>query len=177
MLFRSPATDNLGRSMPTYEEVGEIRTNKTVAMFYWTWHVGHSRHNKAYDLSEIITDPAMVNDYYHPLWAPYTDQGTFFWGGSVFDYYDGKDKWVIRKQLEMLGAECVDVLFYDATNGDYTWKDGYEAVGQVMAEARADGVDVPQFAFMLNFGPQQTTAEALGQLYDEMYSIGKYQDS
>ncbi|RKX44704.1 MAG: hypothetical protein DRP64_05985, partial [Verrucomicrobia bacterium] len=172
-----PATDDLGRALPTHEEVGDIRTNKTVAMFYWTWHVSHSTHNKAYDLSKIITDPAMVNDYYHPLWAPYTDQGTFFWGESVFDYYDGKDKWVIRKQLEMLGAAGVDVLFYDATNGAWTWEDGYEAVGQVMAEARADGVDVPQFAFMLNFGAVETTTDALVQLYDDLYSIGKYQDS
>ena len=92
-----PATDHLGRTLPTYKEVGPVRTNKTVAMFYWAWHVGHSTHNKAYDLSKIITDPAMVNDYNHPLWTPYTDQGTFFWGESVFDYYDGKDKWVIRK--------------------------------------------------------------------------------
>ena len=172
-----PATDDLGRVLPTYEEVGDIRPGKTVAMFYWTWHVGHSTHNKAYDLRKIITDPAMVNDYDHPLWAPYTDQGTFFWGESVFDYYDGKDKWVIRKQLEMLGAAGVDVLFYDATNGDYTWKDGYEAVGQVMAEALADGVDVPQFAFMLNFNASTNTASSLSQLYTDLYKPGKYKDS
>ena len=40
----------------------------------------------------------------------------------------------------MLGAAGVGVLFFDATNGAWTWKDGYEAVGQVMAEAWADGV-------------------------------------
>ncbi len=172
-----PATDDLGRGLPAYEDVGDVRTNKVVAMFYWTWHAGHSTRNKAYDLSKIMTDPAMVNDYDHPLWAPYADQATFFWSEPLFGFYDGLDKWVIRKQLEMLGAAGVDVLFYDATNGKSTWEGGYEAVGQVMAEARADGVTVPQFAFMLNFSPQETTALALVQLYDELYSPGLYQDS
>ena len=64
-----PATDDLGRSLPTHEEVGDIRSGKTVAMFYWTWHVGHSTHNKDYDLSKIIEGrPEMVHDYGHPDW-------------------------------------------------------------------------------------------------------------
>lgn len=172
-----PATDGLDRALPTYEEVGDVRTNKVVAMFYWTWHSSMSQNSKAYDLSKIITDPAMINDYDHPNWTPYLDGNAFHWGEPLFDYYDGMDKWVIRKQLEMLGAAGVDVLFFDATNGSYTWQEGYEAVGEVMEEMRADGVDVPQFAFMLNFGPVQSTAIALAQLYDDLYSINKYQAS
>ena len=173
-----PATDGLGRSLPSYEEAGEIRPGKTVALFYWTWHVGHSTHNKAYDLSKIVAGhPEMVNDHDHPRWKPYSDQGTFFWTEPLFGFYDGKDKWVIRKQLEMLGAAGVDVLFFDATNGNMVWKPGYEAVGEAMAEARADGVDVPQFAFMLNFGATTNTASSLSQLYDDLYKPGKYRDS
>jgi hypothetical protein len=172
-----PAKDALGRALPTWEEVGDLRPGKKVAMFYWTWHTGHSQNSKAYDLSKIITDPAMVNDYHHPNWAPYTDGGAFHWGEPLFDYYDGKDKWVIRKQLEMLGDAGVDVLFYDASNGFNTYKEGYEAVAQVMEEMRAEGLTVPQFAFLLNFWPQRSTAEALVQLYDDLYSINKYRDS
>jgi hypothetical protein len=172
-----PATDALGRVLPTYEEVGDVRPGKTVAMFYWTWHAGHSQNSKAYDLSKIITDPAMINDYFHPNWDPYKDGGAFHWGESLFGYYDGMDKWVIRKQLEMLADAGVDVLFYDATNGFNTWKEGYEAVGEVMEEMRAEGVAAPQFAFMLNFWPQRSTAEALVQLYDDLYGIDKFRDS
>jgi hypothetical protein len=172
-----PATDALGRALPTHAEVGDLRPEKKVAMFYWTWHAGHSQNSKAYDLSKIITDPAMVNDYFHPNWDPYKDGGAFHWGESLFNYYDGMDKWVIRKQLEMLGAAGVDVLFYDATNGFNTYKKGYEAVGEVMEEMRAEGVAVPQFAFMLNFWPWRSTAEALVQLYDDLYSIDKFRDS
>ncbi len=173
-----PATDALGRKLPGYEEVGTLRPGKTVAMFYWTWHVGHSTHNKAYDLSRIIKGhPEMVNDYDNARWKRFSDQNTFFWTEPLFGFYDGKDKWVIRKQLEMLSAVGVDVLFYDATNGNMTWKPGYDAVGQVMDEMRADGVDTPQFAFMLNFGATTNTASSLAQLYDDIYSKGKYKDS
>lgn len=178
-----PATDSLGRLLPTHAEVGDVRPGKTVAMFYWTWHVQHSQHNKAFNISRIIDGhPAMVNDYDHPRWAPYSppaepNQNSYFWGEPLFGYSDGRDKWVIRKQLEMLGDAGVDVLFYDATNGSFTWKDGYDAVGEVMAEARADGVKVPQFAFMLNFGPAESAAVALDQLYDDLYRDGRFQES
>jgi len=172
-----PATDDLGRALPTYDEVGAVRPDKTVAMFYWTWHVGHSVHHKNYDLDKIITTSDMANDWDHPNWDPYAPGSYFFWAEPLFDYYDGKDQWVIRKQLEMLGAAGVDVLFFDATNGDYTWKEGYDAVAQVMAEMRADGVDVPQFAFMLNLSPVADTVSSLVQLYDDIYSLNKYQDS
>ncbi|RKX40931.1 MAG: hypothetical protein DRP64_11960, partial [Verrucomicrobia bacterium] len=173
-----PATDDLDRKLPTYEEVGDIQTNKVVAMFYWTWHAGHSTRGKDFDLSKILEhNPEMANDWDHPLWKRFTGSGSFFWTGPLFDYYDGKDKWVIRKQLEMLSAAGVDVLFYDATNGDYVWKEGYEAVAEVMAEARVEGVEVPQFAFMLNFNASTNTASSLAQLYNELYKPGKYRES
>ena len=41
-----PATDNLGRKLPTHAEVGDIKSDKIVAMFYWTWHSGHSQNYK-----------------------------------------------------------------------------------------------------------------------------------
>lgn len=178
-----PATDDLGRKLPSHGTAGAPRSNKTVALFYWTWHVQHSQFNKAFNISRILDGrPEMVKDYHHPSWAPYSppaqpNQYTYFWEEPLFGYYDGRDKWVIRKQLEMLGEAGVDVLFYDATNGSFTWKDGYEAVGAVMAEARADGVAVPQFGFMLNFSASESSAVALGQLYDELYGIGKFQES
>jgi hypothetical protein len=49
-----PATDDLGRVLPSHKEVGDLRPNKMVALFYWTWHVGHSQINKAFNNSKII---------------------------------------------------------------------------------------------------------------------------
>ena len=34
------ATDGLGRTLPTFSEVGGPRTNRTVALFYFLWHDG-----------------------------------------------------------------------------------------------------------------------------------------
>lgn len=178
-----PATDRLGRSLPLHEEVGDIRPGKTVAMFYWTWHVHHSNQNGV-DLSKLINaHPEMEKDWNHPLWATYSkdkekDSTSYFWSEPLFDFYDGRDKWVIRKQLEMLGDAGVDLLFYDCSNAALTFKEGYVAVAEAMAQARADGVNVPQFAFILNLhSGQQSTAVVIEELYDEMYSTGKFRES
>ena len=32
------AEDALGRKTLTYEDVGEIKSDKYIGMFYWTWH-------------------------------------------------------------------------------------------------------------------------------------------
>ena len=37
------AVDGLGRTLPTFEEVGEKRQEKFVGMFYWTWHYHHAQ--------------------------------------------------------------------------------------------------------------------------------------
>ena len=34
------ATDALGRKVRDYQEAGDKRQDKFVAMFYWTWHQG-----------------------------------------------------------------------------------------------------------------------------------------
>lgn len=173
-----PATDALGRTLPRYKDVGRIKEDKTIALFFWTWHSGLSRSAKAYDLSKILDGhPEMINDYHNPLWDPYLDSHSFFWSEPLFGFYDGKDKWVIRKQLEMIAAAGVDVIFYDATNVAETWKTGYDAVGEVMEQMRSDGVEnIPQFAFMLNFGALPTAANAMGQLYNDIYKNDKYRD-
>ncbi|RZK99545.1 MAG: hypothetical protein EOO89_31040, partial [Pedobacter sp.] len=40
-----PATDALGRKLPSYGEVGNVKKDKFVGMFYWTWHY-HQAQNK-----------------------------------------------------------------------------------------------------------------------------------
>ena len=34
------ATDALGRKVSDYNDAGEKREDKVIAMFYWTWHQG-----------------------------------------------------------------------------------------------------------------------------------------
>ncbi|MEN8158335.1 MAG: hypothetical protein ABFS10_15385, partial [Bacteroidota bacterium] len=174
-----PATDHLGRKLPTYQEVGDLKEDKTVAIFYFTWHESFAKIQKVQDLAKIepTLPPEAMTDYNHPAWDPYDDQYTFHFDEPLYDYYGGADEWVLRKHVEQLSDAGVDVLICDATNGDYTWKDGYDPLLKVLAEAKADGVDVPQFAFMMNLhGQHEMTVSSLTQVYRDLYKPGKYSD-
>ena len=69
----------------------------------------------------------------------------------MFDYYIDTDKWVLRKHAEMLADAGVDVIFFDCSNGSFTWRESYLAVCEAFAEAREDGVNTPQIAFLMPF--------------------------
>ena len=94
----------------------------------------------------------------------------------MFDYYINTDEYVVRKHAEMLADAGVDVIFFDCTNGTYLWQPAYETVFEVFAQAREQGVDTPQVAFMLNFGAGADTKTQLQTLYKDLYSEGKYSD-
>src|SRR5690606_31198986 len=46
--------DGLGRVLPSHEEVGGLRQNRHVAMFYFLWH-GDGTSPRQWDLSKIIS--------------------------------------------------------------------------------------------------------------------------
>jgi gliding motility-associated-like protein len=168
-----PATDALGRELPTYEEVGGTRDDKFVGIFYWTWHTNFAD-NPPYNVTEILAEhPDAINDYNHPAWP---GNGPFFWDEPLFGYYRDTDEWVLRKHAEMLADAGVDVIFFDCTNGAFTWKESYMKLCEVFAQARKDGIKTPQIAFMLAFGPTDGSLEAMREIYRDLYKPGLYQD-
>lgn len=171
------AVDGLGRTVAGYEEVGDKDEDKFVGMFYWTWHLSQSSGKKAYNVTEIINQyPEARNDWNHRAWM-HTSSGTpYFWDEPLFGYYVNSDKYVVRKHAEMLADAGVDVIIFDCTNGTFTWPEGYNVIFKVFSEAKAEGVDVPQVAFMLNFAPNDNSRTELKMLYSQIYSKGKYQD-
>lgn len=169
-----PATDGLGRVLPTFEEVGEERPDHFVGLFYWTWHTAFSS-MEAFDLTKFLAvHPDAINDYDDPAWGG--EHATHFWGEPLFGYYRDTDEWVLRKHAEMLGEAGVDVIIFDCTNGNYTWKESYMKLCEVFTAARKDGVKTPQIAFILAFGPTQGSHEALRELYEDLYRPGLYRD-
>lgn len=46
--------DGLGRVLPLNDTTGDIREDKLVGIFYWTWHDEHSKTNRARNINEII---------------------------------------------------------------------------------------------------------------------------
>ncbi len=169
------AVDGLGRTLPSYEEVGEKRDGKFVGMFYWTWHDSFC-HLAPQNIQKTLEQyPEAVNDYGHPVWGD-SGKTQSFWNEPVYGYYSSKDRYVIRKQAELLADAGVDVVVFDCTNGDFIWEPAYEALLEGYEEARADGVAAPRISFLLNFGPCAETVSSLTRLYRNLYQPGRYRD-
>lgn len=169
-----PATDALGRRLPDAEQVGAPREGKYVGLFYWTWHTNFASLDVCIPSRVIAKNPAAAYNYEHPAWD--NTPHTCFWGEPLFGFYRDTDKWVLRKHAEMLADAGVDVLFFDCTNGNFTWRESYQALCEVFAETRRDGVNTPQIAFMLAFGPSEGSREAIISIYQDLYKPAKYEE-
>jgi hypothetical protein len=176
------ATDALGRRLPSHEEAGDVRENKYVGLFYWTWHTQLSAFGaqKSYNVSEILKEhPDAIHDFYHPAWPAnaISAHGVYYyWGEPLYGYYLDTDRWVLRRHAELLALAGVDVIIFDCTNGNFTWKESYMELCSVFAEARNDGVRTPQIAFLLAFGATQGSKEAIEEIYRDLYKPGVYKD-
>ena len=170
-------TDSLGRTSLTNADVGDPKDDKTLAMFYWTWHTSdNGMRATPLNLTEFMEQyPDAQNDYDHPIWSTLGSIRTY-WNEPLFGYYRGNDTWVLRKHAEMLADAGVDVIFTDNTNGTYTWKETYDALFEVWTDAQNDGVKTPKVSFMLPFGPNENSNTQIEMLYDDIYSQNKYQN-
>jgi hypothetical protein len=171
------ATDALGRKLPDHAEVGDPRPNRTVALFYWTWHVGGNTDLGPANTNEIISRHRdAINDYNHPVWNEVGRVGAYHWSEPLFGYYRGTDRWVYRKHAEMLADAGVDVVIFDCTNGTFTWKEAYDVLGEVWTAARRDGVRTPQFAFLCPFAPSDNSRINITKIYEDIYKPGRFKD-
>lgn len=171
------ATDALDRKLPSWEEAGDIREKKYVGIFYWTWHTQQSDYGNrtAYNVSKILKEhPDAIDNFHHPAWPK--DANSYYWGEPLYGYYINTDRWVLRKHAELLALADVDVVIFDCTNGNFTWKESYMSLCKVFTEARQDGVNVSKIAFMLPFSPTQGSKEAIEEIYRDLYKPAKYKD-
>ena len=170
------ATDELGRTMPDYAEVPKKATEYRVLMFYWTWHDSSQLgYPSVVNISQVQREhPEAMEDYYNPVWGQ--ELQPCFWGQPLFGYYRTTDKWVLRKHAEMLADAGVDAVFFDCTNGSFIWEESTTALMDTWAEAKQQGVKVPQIAFMLAFGPTDGSLEAIRKLYKNIYKNHVHDD-
>ena len=166
------AVDELGRGMPT--DARSKRDDRTVLMFYWTWHDSRQlNYPSVVNISKIQREvPAALQDYNHPVWGQ--ELQPCFWGQPLFGYYRTTDEWVLRKHAELLADAGVDAVFFDCTNGDFIWEDSTEALMKVWTEAQKAGVNVPRIAFMLAFAPTDGSLSAIRKLYNKIYKDRRY---
>lgn len=168
------AVDGLGREVATYEQTGGVREDKYVGLFYWSWHT--DRDGEPLNVSDFVKQyPESVNDYKFSKWP--TGGAIFFWNEPIYGYYKTTDRWVIRRQAELLADAGVDVIFFDNTNGTLTWRSSYRVIFEVFDQARKDGVMTPKISFLLPFDESsKNTKTQLESLYLDIYRPGKYQD-
>ena len=167
------ATDALGRQVGRYDE---IRRDKQVIMFYWTWNERQDpKGTEAKNVSKIIREhPEALRDLNHPEWQ--NQPGYFWWEEPLFGYYKSTDRWVLRKHAEMLADAHVDAVFFDCTNGSLTWDASTDSLLEVWNQAQLDGVRVPRIGFLLPFGYSNDSRKSLRHLYKRLYSKGLYQN-
>lgn len=173
--YSLPGTDALGRKLPDHSEVGDLKKDKFIGLFYWTWHTQQSKNNPPLNVTEYLArNPTAKENYKDPIWP--TRNSPWFWAEPLFGYYMNTDEWILRKHAEMLADASVDVIIFDCTNGNLTWKESYMKLCEVFTKARKDGVKTPQIAFMLPFWTTDGGKEILREIYTDLYKPGKYKD-
>lgn len=169
-------TDSVGEggtSVPAGKVTkGEFKDDKQVGIFYWTWHTDIvGRDNYVADLQKILKEfPEAANDKDHPAWEGWGRN--YYWDEPIYGYYIDTDKWVLRKQAELLASAGVDFVLFDNTNGAFTWLSSMMALIEVWEAAQKDGVKSPKFGVMSNFAPFPSARDQIIQIYQAIYSKG-----
>jgi hypothetical protein len=142
------AVDDLGRVLPTYEQVGPPRKDRTVGIFYFThnneprWSIEQGkRRYYLYDNDQIIALHGPTAGW----WLVGPVNRDHWWGEPLFGYYRNADPWVIKEHAEMLADAGVDTLILDNTNGP-TYFDVQKIMIKSFEELRGLGDKTPDFA-------------------------------
>ncbi|MHB8974080.1 MAG: glycoside hydrolase family 71/99 protein [Pirellulaceae bacterium] len=169
-----PATDAVGRMLPTGDQVGPPRSDRWVGIFYFLWHDnpgGKSPHWAGpYDIDKIIkADPDALKNPASPYWGPI---GMYhYWGEPQYGYYRSEDPWVLRRHAQLLADAGIDTLIFDTTNAA-TYTPVYMKLCEVFTQVRQAGGRTPQICFMLNSQAGQTAR----RIYEDLYKKGLYKD-
>ncbi len=164
------ATDGLGRSVSTNEQVSPPRKDRFVGVFYFLW-LGEEGRGGPYDISKILAkDPDAMKNPNSPPWGPML--AYHHWGEPLFGYYITSDPWVLRKHAQMLSDAGADTVIFDVTN-QAIYEKSFLALCKVWAQVRSEGGKTPQIAFLTPFHNPRAVVR---KLYDGFYSKGLYKD-
>lgn len=159
------ATDALGRSLPTFAEVGPPRTNRQVGLFYFLWvnqGVTNKHQAPVLDITRILAENPD-----QPQWG---GPGAFhFWGEPELGYYSIEDPFVLTRHRSLLTAAGIDTLILDQTNA-LVYPDELLAVCANLDEGRRQGLPVPRVAGMHNSSPEKSVP----RMYETLYAANRY---
>ena len=169
------ATDALGRTLPTYSEVGGIRENHYVGLFYWLWH-GGLRNESTVESEYNITLSNQI-DPKRTDWQ-FAD---YYWAKPELGYYQSTDKYVIQKHINLFCLLGIDFLFLDFTNvfDEYN-KPALNALLEVICDFRAKGYNPPKLVPFFNAGLDGPNGNMpysyMKRYYDSYVRDGLYAD-
>lgn len=168
-----PATDALGRSLPTPEEVGPPKPDRFVGIFYFLTHTEGPRHGhpeEPLNIANILKqNPNALKEPDSPLWGGIAE--SHYWGESLYGYYNSEDPWVLRRHAQLLTDAGVDVLIFDTTNAN-SYPEVYFQILKTFQQIRQEGGHTPQVAFMVNTEAGKTAQD----IYRALYQPGLYKD-
>jgi hypothetical protein len=177
------ALDDLNRELSLNNETGDLKKDKFVGIFYFTWlgaH-GHDRHASSmpdegifpkkisdtlspYDISKILKDNPE-----NPKYGP--ELAFHHWAEPYFGYYLSNDEWVIAKHAQLLSDAGIDVIVLDVTNA-LTYIPQVETICKVFSKLKGFGWNVPQIAFLTNTKHVSTTEK----IYEGFYKKNAYKN-
>ena len=164
-------TDDFGRVILPVD--GKVNRDRYVGMFYFLTLGQHSNHSGIFDINKI-TYEGTYNQAFSKYNTPITPVGAaHFWGEPVWGYYDSRDPWVIRKQIEMLTMAGVDFLVLDTSNNVL-----YESVTaelfKILKEYQDAGWDVPRVVYYLGKHDLGADMQVLKRVYQIFYENDTY---
>ncbi|MDP4133863.1 MAG: stalk domain-containing protein [Bacillota bacterium] len=163
------STDDMGRKVADYEEVGDVKDDSYIGMFYWNWFTNPKM--IAYIPSEINAQhPEAYADYNNPVWD---SNGKYFWSEPLFGFYE-VDYWVYRKQAAMMADAGVDVIFFDYTNGDACYYNSLKTLLEAFRDARGTGIDSPKVSAITSWKAYRINS--IKFMYEEIFREGRYND-
>ncbi|MDP4133865.1 MAG: hypothetical protein Q8882_07620, partial [Bacillota bacterium] len=143
------ATDDMGRSVADYEEVGGVKTDgRTVGILYWNWFADSGK-NAVVTSRVLALHPEAKDDYNNSAWDV---NGTYYWGEPLLGYYTSYDYWVYRKHGELLADAGVDAIFFDYSNSGLCYVKTLLTLAQAFRDSKATGVKVPKISCMMSLG-------------------------
>ena len=153
--------DELNRATVTNATVGNLEANKSVGMFYYIW-MNETPGWPINDISKILAGQANwggAPSFHH-------------YGESLYGYYSSKDKFVIRRHMQMLTDAGVDFIFLDNTNGDI-YQGVQETILNTLLEMKAEGRKIPLVSWAMYNGDVNAEMELL---YDRIATQQKYKE-
>ena len=164
-------TDDFGRVIAPVD--GKVNADRYVGMFFFLTLGQHANHTGIYDVN-LITYEGTYNKAFSRFNTPITPVGSaHFWGEPVWGYYDSRDPWVMRKQIEMLTMAGVDFIVLDTSN-NVLYENVTAVLFDLLLEYQEAGWDVPRVVYYLGKHDLGADISVFKQVYNIFYAKDTY---